>query len=577
MQIYSTLPKKKDFYSFYAKFGRGIAAGVIALQIISGMTEGAAGYLFMYDSISFFNKTLGTAAGILGAIAIVLAVEIAGIRFFLPLSVRSVLNKKFSGLEAWMTAFAMAGTICLLSLSGIASWNGAKLAVDVFTPDPVQESTIKADSIHSAKIKALSNSFASDSLTIARQYDKLVQAEINAFTAKIKAAKADQKRYEAKERITGNSFVSRIEAAKVKAAELEGLRSEKVAALESEKAQQLTILGSRKKRTADSLQNLYANDLATIDFNNSAAIEEIEQAANKRKNNLAIFAGIACLLLSVVGVTMKEIYLHGSGIQEEVEPTEWDYRKGIVFETFQAWNHRFKTWAYGLIDQYNDRTKTASLPTLRPIVYDRSELYGDNVIKIKREDLEEGDRGQVLFISNPILTQVKAHQVNKIQSNVDQDLLGMEEKILNYVQVATDFQKSNVKPQAKAYQLKADEVIRLYLERTGGSSTKKEVADFRKRITDYLDGRTTQNPFVEIRRKIGFIVDHNNPVSNRPVKEKHFDSRACDHCGQMYEPKTWNQRFCSNKGEDNCKTAWHEKQHGQKFNPKQYHRSKRNK
>lgn len=577
MQIYNTLPKKKDFYSFYAKFGRGIAAGVIALQIISGLTEAAAGYLFMYDSVSFFHKGIGIVAGILGAIAIVLAVEIAGIRFFLPLSVRSILNKKWSGLEAWMTVFAIAGTLCLLGLSGIASWNGARLAVDVFTPEAEQESTVVVDSLHLVNLNALGNSFAADSLTTARRYERLIESEKSAYTAKIEAAKADQRRYEAKQRVTGNSYVSRIEAAKVKAADLEGQRGEKIAALEREKAKELSQLASRKKRTADSLQNVYANGLATIRINNSAAVEEIETAAEKRKTNLAIFAGIACLLLSVVGISMKEIYLHGSGIEEKVEPTEWDYRRGIIFETVQAFGHRFNTWAYGKIDGFNQKTKTASIPQLRPIVYDRSQLYGNNVVELKRAGSEEDNQRRVVFLSNPSLPNAYQNQTGKMQNVAGGDLQRMENQIVDFIQVANDFKQSNLSEKAKAYELKAEEVIRLYLERTGTPAKADQVKAFREKILAYLTGTTAQNPFTEVRRKIGFIITGNNPVSNEPVKRKHFDSRACDHCGKMYEPKAWNQRFCSNKGEGNCKEAWHEKQHGQKFNPKRYHRSKKRK
>ncbi len=51
--------------------------------------------------------------------------------------------------------------------------------------------------------------------------------------------------------------------------------------------------------------------------------------------------------------------------------------------------------------------------------------------------------------------------------------------------------------------------------------------------------------------------------------------RACLHCQKTYTPKTWNQKFCSNKGNDNCKDAYHAAQHGGTlFNPALHHNQK---
>jgi len=611
MQIFNTLPQKESFYKFYAKFGRGIAASVIALQIVSAITEGTAGYIFMYHSLVFFGEQIGIIAGIITAIAVVMAVEVAGIRFFLPLIVRSILHRKFSGLEAWMTGFAIFGTVCLLGLSGFASWSGAKSAVEVFSPEAEQQTTVTADSTHEANLTAIRGVFSTDSTTLAEQYETLIQAEKAAYSAKIKAANADVKRWEQKQATTGRNYVSRIEGAKVKAAELEGEQGAKVAALESQKAAELASLKKRTTYKADSLQNVYSNTLSTIKLENKEAISEVEATKEKNKKGFAIVAGIICLILSIVGITMHEIYKHGSGIEEDVSPTEWDYRKGIFFEMLQAWNHRFKTWSYSRIDAYNKKTRTASIPTLRPIVYDRRELYGNNVVILKAPEQPDGQQQQVVYIQNPTLPNASTmpqQPTGNTQANVGSILNAIagtpetesfvidqnghryrlseqqvQELILGLLQRADTERQSGNETIANKCELNANEVIKMYLERTGAQATAKDIQAFRRKILEHLNDSSNPNPFAEIPRTIGFHTGNNsqpqepvnnNPVSNSMGKNKHFEPRACDHCGNMYEPKAWNQRFCSNKGTGNCKTAWHEQQHGQRFNPKQYHRSK---
>lgn len=66
-------------------------------------------------------------------------------------------------------------------------------------------------------------------------------------------------------------------------------------------------------------------------------------------------------------------------------------------------------------------------------------------------------------------------------------------------------------------------------------------------------------------------VDSESSIINAPVTLKE-GWKVCEQCGKAYEYTVKWQKFCSNKGEGNCKDAYHMARNGGvAFNPKRYH------
>jgi len=376
----------------------------------------------------------------------------------------------------------------------------------------------------------------------------------------------------------------------------------RVAQLEGQRAAQIAEARTAYREAREAANGAQIAAQLEVGEANDEARAEVANQVRKYGGGLAYFT-VLCLTVFVLSVSLKEIHQAGAGMVEQIEPDAYTFEAGPLAALSAAVTGRINRRVYGIVHAIEKTTREAPEPVAPPTVWSRDRqgiphrTTGEGVPRRAADHR----RKWIPFSVNraKVATSPAAPTGTPTPSTgTPADAAALEDEILTYVGAMINLESENFHAPANQMRLKGRDVIAAYL---GPKATGDAVNELELAVVDFLNN-AGPNPFAQHheRRAIGFnsagktcAIDEkrkaktaiNTPkssagkiaVTNGVVSAPKSDAgnmaaRPCDYCGKTYTPKTWNQRFCSSKGDGNCKTEYHAAQHGGKrFNPGKYH------
>lgn len=551
MRIQYSLPDNKQFFNRYATLIPTLSKLGILAQIISAITEIGIIYGLIYSRVLEVSPGNAQLFSICGAIIGTLFLEL-GIRKFTPYSINAFLYKRFSGLDFVMTIFILLVTCSFFFASSSLSFRGSKEIIKVIQPSLNLESTISIDKEFADQKKELNQIYTRDSARITSGYRKQIEASNKEYVALIQKEQSKLNQYQRKEQKTGSSFQTKKEKIKEKIASLEAINSNKIGHLEALQATELDLISKEYKNDLKDSKSLYVEKINATEEANLKITTNSESSTALYGNSLAWFT-IVCLLIYLFSAIIEAVHRKGSGIRQIALPNQYYFSESIISDFQNMVNEKLNYKARLLIQKFAEQTPLPPHPIAPPVLYDFAKIKQQRVVFLTNEIPQ-----QEIQLNYSLPTQVgKPLRVNS--TNEIQDL---ELQILDYLKAFFELEKQNLHEQAKEMQLKADDVIKVYL---GDSANQEKIEDLRNLIIGYLNGEN-DNPFSQIKRNpIGFNKPTDNTDENKikmPIRQPYnvpkseTGERICQHCKQTYIYKQNTQKFCNEK----CRiAAWQRK------------------
>jgi len=543
MRTTNTLPTNGAFFERYATLIPTLYKLGFLAQIVSALTEISIIYAIVYGSVKDFTPALAPAIGAAGALIGTAFIEI-GLRQFAPFSVRAVLYRRFAGLDLAMTVFIFLSTAALLITSGLLSFKNSKTIVEATAPPPQQRTTNAAETAMEAGRARVMEEFQRDSSNAANTLNAAIAAKTAHFNALVELERAKLAQLEGKERRTGQRLSTAKTNVKTRIAGIEAERSGELAALNERTAVELAKIRGEQKNALERLEMAFEREKTNIEGLNAAAIAETKGRVDKYGSGLGWFT-IVCLLVFVLSVTLDEIHRKGAGIVEAVQPTQYDFSPGVLEEALNAAFERINYLFRSRIKSFAEATPAPPLPLAPAPLYDVQHIEQPRFVL----QYEPGTGGvRQIFLNAPTLQNTTAANGNAAN---------LEQTALSYLRAAEQLKGAGLEEPAREMEVKATDVLRLYL---GPEGTPAAIDELRAAIVEHLNGKGP-NPFEHLhRRPIGF----NRPAPN--VERKTFtvgesNTRLCSHCGNSFSFKHWNARYCS----EQCRVASWENRTGQTF------------
>lgn len=549
MRTHQTLPTNGAFFERYATLIPTLYKLGFLAQIVSALTEISIIYAIVFTSIKDFAPALAPAIGAAGAFIGTGFIEV-GLRKFTPFSVRAVLHRRFSGLDLAMTVFILLSTAALLSTSGLLSFKNSKTIVEAAAPAPEQRTTKGAEiALEAGRARAIEE-FQRDSANAANALNAAIAAKTAHFNALIDLERAKLGELESRERRTGQKFSTAKGAIQTRIAGIEAERSGQLAALNERTAAEMAKIRGEQKNALERLQTAFEREKGGVEAFNAAAIAETAGRVNKYGSGLGWFT-VVCLFVFVLSVTLNEIHRKGAGINEAVQPVQYDFAPGILEEMSNALNERINYIFRARVKRFADATPAPPLPLAPAPLYDVQQIEQPRFIL----QFEPGTGGaRQIYLNAPTLQHTPAAIGNPGN---------LEQTALSYFRAAEQLKGAGLAEPAREMELKATDVLRLYL---GPDATPGAIEELRAAIVEHLKGNGP-NPFEHLhRRPIGF----NRPSSSNgerlnaerlTVNVAADKTRLCSHCGKSFSYLHWNARYCS----DECRVASWENRTGAKL------------
>lgn len=520
MKIHFSLPKNMDFFNRYATLTPTIYKLGYLAQVVSAITESFVIYTLTYNRIYDLSPTWAPIAAAIASLIGTAFIEL-GLRKFIPYAIRSILFKRWQGLDLAMSIFIIAICTGLLFASGTLSFIGSKDSIKEIATTPLLIGTDSINQVHQSIKKDLVVSYRSDSAAVVNQFNNRVNAINLQYDKKLAIQDFRLNTYLRREKREGQSYHSRKESVKRKINELEADRANELATIELSKSDELDeLLRTKKKRLNKALLS-HENGITGIESRNAETLLTAKTKVNRHGNMLAWFT-VICLVILVLSIILNEIYHKGSQINQVAQPNQYYFSQSIGSELLNMLSEKANYTIRNRIDKYAATTPNPSLPALPPLLYDLEALKQVPLqIRIKPKSEQPN------YIE---LTQIHPQQARQSTSGTEFSISPVKEdplqsEILSLMRHAIELARQNLIEESKKVQLKADQVIKAYL---GEKATPENVDHLRSQIIGFLEGKN-HNPFGHLqKRPIGFNPGSSQSPKNSVVTES-YDQFTVEH------------------------------------------------
>jgi len=557
MKSFLSLPQNADFFSRYAVLVPTLHRVGYLAQIVSALTEFGILFSLIFDGLNDFFPQFAYYGALFGAVVGTAIIEV-GLRQFAPYSVRAILHRRFAGLDLIMSVFIVLTCAGLLISSGVLSFKGSREMVAAVAPEAEQQTTAAADSTYRAAMLAAGSTYRADSSAIAARYAAQIDAKAAEYRSKTNVQKTRLERYKQRERAEGVSYATSISHIKTKIANLEAERDAAIAQMKAKQGDELAIVLNRRQQATDGALGEYAEAKGEVKEFNETSISKTERKTTGYGYGLAWFT-VVCIVVFLFSVVLHEVHHKGSGIELSVQASQYDFSAGWIAEALAAANSRFQYKVRSVIHSFDAKTPDPPVPVSPGALYDIAAI-DQRRYQVTADDQEEDSEGKVIRMQPR-----RSGQASPTPPAGPEELAN---KALHLVEAEITAGNQNHHEAAEEIRLKAEDVIRAYL---GQKSTDKDVKRLYWDIVNFLN-KQGPNPFAHLheRRPIGFyqIAQQSAPeqpkkaASNGPVNNAPGNNMlgTCDNCGNEYQKKAFNQRFCCT----DCRITYHAQKHGGK-------------
>lgn len=410
MKTFFNLPTEKEFYDKYAPLISKLFFIGVLCQFFSAATEFGILYTMGYNAMLDIFPAIATGVGVFTGLVGMVFIEF-GQRIFVPYAVRSVLYKRFAGLDLPMSLFILAITCGLLYFGGSFSFLNSYNIVDWITPEAEQEATEPVKQEQKEEGTAVFANFSSDSLLIIQGYQAQAEAKRSEYKSLIEARRSEIRKWYIRGKNENVSYSTRIRDLKTKIEELEAQRDSEIAQITANQGLELRERVREKNQALLSLDARYTAQVDSITAKNKQAVLATQTKVDRGGLGLGWFT-ILCLIVVVLSITLDEIHKKGSGIKINVIPSQYTFTTSILGDFAGAIANRLNYWIRSGIKWIENGTPPPPHPHIDRELYDYSELSQQKTkvkVRPKRrtgniiyldgttghdtdEDFEEGDQ-----------------------------------------------------------------------------------------------------------------------------------------------------------------------------------------
>jgi hypothetical protein len=359
MKKFLNLPKDSDFFNRYASLVPTLYKAGYLGQLISALTEFGVIYASVKSTLTFFSPGVANFGAFIGAVLGVLIIEL-GLRKLIPYSVQAVLHKRYQGLDRVMTIIIMTACAVLLCAGTFMSYHGSHEVVEALKPEPKLQGTGQAEKQYTEADQLALGKYRADSAEISGRYAGLIAAQTLKHDAQIELVKGQLKGIEARER-GGQSFSSAKSEARSRLAKQEAAKALAMADLSVLQNQEMKAAADRRNQTQASAAAALDQVKQKTNQVNEKTLASTERQTNRYKGGLSIFT-IICHMLLLVSIVVSEVHKKGSGIEEKVLPTQYDFSDGIWGELHHALSNRWNQMIRTRIRAFEEATPPPPLP-----------------------------------------------------------------------------------------------------------------------------------------------------------------------------------------------------------------------
>jgi ribosomal protein S27AE len=362
MKLQRNLPTNGDFFDRYAELITSLSSVATIAQIITGACE--IGILYGLIHPSFVDIVPPQYVGIIsmiGAVICAILLQI-GLKKVYPHAIRSILHKHFKGLYLWFSIFIFILTLAMLTASITLSWQGSKDIADFVVSKPIEKTTSRSDSTKNADFLTAQRLFASDSATIETKYKGKLEATESEKMSEINAVERNSK---------GKQATS--------------LRAElktKLAKLQADKAAEIEVKATERKRLMDKASDRNDGDAATIATDNTTAKHEAATKKDRYKGYIGYFT-LMCYVFFLSVFTMNEIYHKGANIEIKPLPSQRHFNPSVFAEFVETVKEKLDVYFRTKIQNWADKTPSQPIPLSMSALYDFKADFLTDTVKIE--------------------------------------------------------------------------------------------------------------------------------------------------------------------------------------------------
>lgn len=372
MKTSKQLPKtveQKEHFNKYAKVIKRLFYLSLFAQLVSIGTEWAIINGLISNSLAKYIPNLASPISITITIFAIVSLE-GGLRVLLPVGIQAILYKRFKGLEAVFSIFALVMCIGLLAISISLSFKGSTQIAKLVVKEPklITTDSVKLETNQALQALILEQTRKADNLKqLSNSNSDLIKAE---YSAKVQAEKTKLQTYRTKQANTGQSYTTRIQKQKERISELQAEQNTKLAALNLKLTNQLQDLEETFTKQKAKAQGKLETAQSKAEADNIALTTE---ADNKRRagGGLLGWFTVLCLALLVVYTVLDESFKKLSNTHELIEVSDSYFRESFFKSFFGALGTGLDVNARRVVAWIEQKTPEYPEPVAPFTLYDR--------------------------------------------------------------------------------------------------------------------------------------------------------------------------------------------------------------
>ena len=363
MKLFSSLPNSVIFYEKYAHLVHSLSKVAIICQTVTGLCEVGIITALIKPTISDLAPSVSNSLSVVLAVCFASILQI-GLKKVFPFSVRSILHRRFSGLDLPFTIVVFFLTASLLIVSIFLSYKGSQDIGTLAVTIPAEKSTSKFDSDRAESIKQSNTLFSIDSLQIENRYVGMRIATNTDYALKI----AEIERYS-----NGRKATMQRAQLQIKLAQQQTDRAKEITNIASERKATIQAITARTEKLSDEVLSDNKNAITTA------------KTKQKQYGGYIGYFTLFCYAFFLSVLIMKEIFDKGSEIITKPLTSQRHHSASIFAEFTEAIKERVDVYFRTKIIAFSDKTKAQPLPAKLSALYDHEADLMKSTLKITTE------------------------------------------------------------------------------------------------------------------------------------------------------------------------------------------------
>jgi hypothetical protein len=389
-----SLPQNQDFFDRYATLTPTLYRLGWLGQVISALLEFGPLYAILRMGLQDITPTYAHPIALVGALVFTLFIEI-GLRKFGTYSARSIVHKRYKGLDLAMTVIVILIFLTCALSSGVLSFKGSYDLTE-YGMGNAQGLAVLDTAAHQEQLHQNYTQYQRDSNTLATGFAAQIQSTRNKYQARINALKSDIVYYQNRAKRKKKSYQSAIDK---KNRVIERVKEQQQYFIDSLTHSQSAGLANLQNKRDSSQQAIMAV-WTTTQTDTKQSNETKTDKHNSKINRYGGFLGaitLIALAIVILSIFMQEIIHKGADMEEKALPNDYYFRESVWAELVNMLSDKFNYKLRNWIGKYSEKTPPPPPMQTPPTIYHIKNLRSqvkEIDLEVEEETEATGDSGE---------------------------------------------------------------------------------------------------------------------------------------------------------------------------------------